>query len=723
MGKRKQRPVLHQQEQCDVWLSTAEKKEQTPAAKRQRLLRPITNISDLILSSQPVKAGTKQTDIKHFFAPKLAMGKENAASKASSSSGGISKPTSKARNKRSVSELPKQRTLENTTSFKSRQNNEAESTIAISGTHFNVSEPHLTWASKIDERLTRETDIPLSSQDLNSNELFQISQDIPRISSEDEEAEDMTFTMGTQGCLKVKGSKTRQDVDYDTFDTQECLKTVAEQSDDLLDMVSTNSRRDANKFVKVFSTEGMKSHNDFQRSQDIPKSERPNASVYCDFVQREQSEDVTFTMGSQGCLKVKRSNTKRHIGPDISNTQRCFNTLMANSELSAKSDDVPDSPHSQNIQDTPRVTEDFSQELYESRINEASGDTSFTIGTQGCLEVKQSRCVDNDSHDTQEIGAVNSELCSSQDGIHDSSTPLLKNSNEDVAFTMGSQGCLKVRDSKSRRSNITSEDSLQDVAFTMGCQGCLKVRDSKSQRLHVTPSEDLSQDVASTMGSQGCLKVRDSKSQRSNVTSSEDLSQDVAFTMGSQGCLKVTDRKGHRSNFTSSEDLSQDVAFTMGSQGCLKVRDHKGHRSNFTSSEDLSQDVAFTMGSQGCRKVRDLKGHRSNFTLSEDLSQDVAFSMGSEGCLKVRDPKGHRSNFTSSEDLSQDVAFIMGSQGCLKVRDSKGQRSEIMPSFNQLSGTKCIDSFAQYSDGIHVHVEHGCPDDDDDDQFSQTQDR
>ena len=31
MGKRKNRPVLHQQEQCDVWLSTAQKKEQVGA--------------------------------------------------------------------------------------------------------------------------------------------------------------------------------------------------------------------------------------------------------------------------------------------------------------------------------------------------------------------------------------------------------------------------------------------------------------------------------------------------------------------------------------------------------------------------------------------------------------------------------------------------------------------------------------------------------------------
>ena len=697
-----------------------------------------------------------------------AKGKENAASKASSSSGGISKPTSIARNKRSLSELPKHRTLENTASFKSRQNDEAESSSAISRTHFNVSEPHsISQASKIDKyeptppHDARETDIPLSSQDLNSNELFQISQDIPRISSEDEEAEQITFRMGTQGCLKVKGSKTRQDVDYDTFDTQECLKTVAEESDDLLDMVSTmpddisdssysRSRRDANKFVQVFSTKGMKSHNDFQRSQDIHTSETSNASVYRDFVVREESEDVTFTMGSQGCLKVKRSNTKIHIGPDIRNTQRCFNTLMANSELSAKSDDVPDSPHSQSIQDTPRVTENFSQELYESRINEASEDISFTIGTQGCLEVKQSRCVENDSLDTQEIGAVNSELSSTQDGIHDSSTPLLKDSNEDVAFTMGSQGCLKVRDSKSQQSNITSSEdslqdvaftmgtqgclkvrdhksqqsnitseeySLQDVAFTMGSQGCLKVRDSKSQRSNITSLEDSLQDVAFTMGTQGCLKVRDSKSQRSNITSLEDSLQDVAFTMGTQGCLKVRDSKGQRSNITSLEDSLQDVAFTMGTQGCLKVRDSKSQRSNITSLEDSLQDVAFTMGSQGCLKVRDPKGHRSNFTSSEDLSQDVAFTMGSQGCLKVRDPKGHRSNFTSSEDLSQDVAFTMGSQGCLKVRDSKGQRSEIMPSLNQLAGTKCIDSIAQYSDGMH---EHG--DADDDDEFSQTQD-
>ncbi|XP_063967246.1 uncharacterized protein LOC129278471 [Lytechinus pictus] len=656
MGKRKHQPAVHQQEQCDVWLSTAQKKEQTPAAKRQRVFRPMTNIADVVLSSQPIKVGTKQTDIKNFFAPKSA-GQENVAPKASSSSQSITKQTNIPKNKRT--EPPHHQAGGPSGSLRSHKGEEGKSPSAISSIHssnrVDINETHLI--SRADKSGTNETtllhdtqdsDMP-SPQDINTDELFQISHDSRTVSSEDEETEDVTFTMGTQGCLKVKEPKTRGHVDYTALDTQECSKTVVEHSDHV-DLVSTNPLEDSD------SSHSMKDvnflcNNGFQRYQDVPKCE----FVRGDLEEREGSEDVTFTMGSQGCLKVKQSRTKRHIGHDINTTQECFTAAMTNSELSPNLlDDTPNSLYPKSIQKTLTVAENTSSLLTESR-NIVTKDLKPAMDTQVCLEWIQSK---------RNIGVGRDDTLDSEDHKSQRLDIML---SEDLAFTVGSQGCLKVRDRNGHRSNSsTPENSMPDTDFTVGSKGHLRVRDS--QNSDITPSQDSSQEVEFTIGSQGCQKVRGHRNERSVIMPSENLSEDVlvGFKVGSQGCPKVRNEKGNRS-YILSKDSSEDVAFTSSSEG-QQVKGKKDQGSDIFS-EDSSHELAFTMGSQGCLKVRASKGHLSNTTVSED-SEDISLSMVSQGSLKDMGSKGHRS-IISSEESQEEVNFTMGTQGCLRVRESK----------------------------------------------------
>ncbi|XP_041483318.1 uncharacterized protein LOC121430108 isoform X2 [Lytechinus variegatus] len=655
MVKRKHQPAVHQQEQCDVWLSTAQKKEQTPAAKRQRVFRPMTNIADVVLSSQPIKVGTKQTDIKNFFAPKS--GQENVAPKASSSSQSIAKQTKSSKNKRT--EPPLHRAGGPSGSHRSHKGEENKSPSAISrihsSNHLNSNETNLiprADKSGTNEMTllhdTQDTDTS-SSQELDTDELCHISHGSHRVSSEDEETEDITFTMGTQGCLKVKEPKTRGHINYTALDTQECSKTVVEHSDHVdlvstkpLDSDSSHSMKDVN-----FSCS-----NGFQRYQDVPKFEFSHG----DLEEREGSDNITFTMGSQGCLKVKQSRTKRHIGHDINITQDCFTAAMTNSELSPNLlDDTPNSLYSKSIPKTLADAENTSSLLTEFR-NIVTKDLKPAMDTQVCLEWIQSK---------QEIGIGRDDTLDSED---QKSQRLDITPSEDLAFTMGSQGCLKVRDRSGRRTNTSPpQNSMPDTDLTVGSEGHLGVGDS--QNSDIIPSEDSSQEVEFTVDSLGCQKVRGHRNERSvYIMPSENLSEDVhvGFKVGSQSCSNVRNEKGHRS-YILSEDSSEDVTFTSSSKG-QQVKGKKDQGSDILS-EDLSQELAFTVGSQGCLKVRASKVHLSNTTVSED-SEDISLSMVSQGSLKDMGSKGHRS-IISSEESQEEVNFTMGSQGCLRVRESK----------------------------------------------------
>nr|XP_054770593.1 uncharacterized protein LOC129278471 [Lytechinus pictus] len=688
MGKRKHQPAVHQQEQCDVWLSTAQKKEQTPAAKRQRVFRPMTNIADVVLSSQPIKVGTKQTDIKNFFAPKSA-GQENVAPKASSSSQSIAKQTNISKNKRT--EPPHHRAGGPSGSHRRQQGEEGKSSSAISRIHssnrLDMNETHLI--SRADKSGTNETtllhdtqdtNMP-SPQDLDTDELFQVSHASRKVSSEDEETEDITFTMGTQGCLKVKEPKTRGHVDYTALDTQECSKTVVEHSDHV-DLVSTKPLEDSDSSHSMKDV-NLSCNNGFQRYRDVPKCE----FVRGDLEEREWSEDVTFTMGSQGCLKVKQSRTKRHIGHDINTINDCFTAAMTDSELSPNLlDDNPNSLYPQSIQKTLTVAENTSSLLTESR-DMVTKDLKPAMDTQVCLEWIQSK---------RNIGVGHDDTLDSEE---QKSQRLDITPSEDLAFTMGSQGCLKVRDHIGSRSNTSPpENSMPDPDLTVGSVGHLGVGDS--QNSDIIPSEDSSQEVEFTVDSQGCQKVRGHRNERSVIMPSENLSEDVhvGFKVGSQGCPKVRNEKGHRS-YMLSEDSSEDVAFTSSSEG-HQVKGKKEQGSDILS-EDLSHELSFTVGSQGCLKVRASKGHLSNTTGSED-SEDISLSMVSKGSLKDMGSKGHRS-IISSEESQEEVNFTMGSQGCLRVRDSKShtQRPKLS---NDLSEEVAITTASQ---GLKVRDNEG----------------
>ncbi|XP_041482886.1 uncharacterized protein LOC121429750 isoform X2 [Lytechinus variegatus] len=711
MVKRKHQPAVHQQEQCDVWLSTAQKKEQTPAAKRQRVFRPMTNIADVVLSSQPIKVGTKQTDIKNFFAPKS--GQENVAPKASSSSQSIAKQTKSSKNKRT--EPPLHRAGGPSGSHRSHKGEENKSPSAISRIHssnyLNSNETNLiprADKSGTNEMTllhdTQDTDTS-SSQELDTDELCHISHGSHRVSSEDEETEDITFTMGTQGCLKVKEPKTRGHINYTALGKHECSKTVVEHSDHV-DLVSTKALQDSDSditftmgtqgclkvkepktrghvnytaldtqecsktvvehsdHVDLVSTKALEdsdsSHsmkdanfscsNGFQRYQDVPKCEFGHG----DLEEWEGSDNITFTMGSQGCLKVKQSRTKRHIGHDINITQDCFTAAMTNSELSPNLlDDTPNSLYSKSIPKTLTVAENTSSLLTEFR-NIVTKDLKPAMDTQVCLEWIQSK---------QEIGIGRDDTLDSED---QKSQRLDITPSEDLAFTMGSQGCLKVRDRIGRRSNTSPpQNSMPDTDLTVGSEGHLGVGDS--QNSDIIPSEDSSQEVEFTVDSQGCQKVRGHRNERSVYSMpSENLSEDVhvGFKVGSQSCPNV--RNENRS-YILSEDSSEDVAFTSSSKG-QQVKGKKDQGSDILS-DDLSQELALTVGSQGCLKVRASKVHLSNTTGSED-SEDISLSMVSQGSRKDMGSKGHRS-IISSEESQEEVNFTMGSQGCLRVRESK----------------------------------------------------
>ena len=528
--------------------------------------------------------------------------------------------------------------------------------------------------------------------------------------------EDVAFTMGTQGYPKVKEGCSRLSKEETHYPANETVE----------DTKGPSSIVAAQKYSKAVDA-------DLELSQSSSSDSRQLSSI------DEDSENIDFTVGTQRYLKVRnsqsscKSKTKEsHAGKltsNVSKTQKHNNYSGKNTRHLAKkivggtedSSSVADAQKCLNVMDIDsQLSQSSSSDSRQLSSIEDSESIDFTMGTQGYLKVRN----------PQSVGKWTSNASKTQkhvDGSSSSDSVPLSNADdsEDITFTMGTQGYLKVKDPQSFNKSKVSESSVsgwisktqklldsrvssdcvpqsyiddddsEDISFTMGTQGYLKVKDAqscrKSKKREASVGDGWTRNVSKTEKHvHDAMLNQSGKARTSSMLASfvsDDDSEDLTFTMGTQGYLKVKDphssSKLKISESSNEKDRTDRVGKTQKSASANASNPGDKSRTSVLSSalepcasDDESEDINFTMGTRGYVKVKDqLSSSKLKITDPTHVHDSTSsIAQKSVGNSAYREDYSRTSILSSilepcaSDDESEDINFTMGTQGYLKVR-------------------------------------------------------